>query len=201
MHKAQYFSHNGKRKKSDSDQMSHDKSIIGEHNIYRSMAGTIASRLLDLRKENIRQCLSDFRNSGHRLEHVASVRGVSFINDSMATNVNATWFALETTGNPLIWIAGGHDTGNDYSPLFELVYKKVKGMVFIGNNNRQIIRAFQHTGIPYVEAGSAMEAVDAAFAMSTPGDTVLLSPACASFDKYESFEERGEHFKKAVYDL
>ena len=176
-------------------------SIVGKHNVYNSMASGIAARLLDLRKDVIKESLSDFQNAAHRLEEVARVRGITFINDSKATNINAAWFALETMNRPVVWIVGGQDKGNDYTLIHELVKKKVKAIVCLGKDNRRIINSFQDLSLPMIETGSAAEAVKAAYLFGDPGDVVLLSPACASFDLFENFEDRGEQFKQAVYDL
>lgn len=176
-------------------------SLKGRHNIYNSMASGIAARLLDIRKEIIREGLSDFQNVEHRLEPVAYVRGIEFINDSKATNVNSTWFALESMTKPVIWIVGGQDKGNDYSGLSELVRRKVKAIICLGKDNSRILEAFGNHMGKVIETQSAHDAVKAAYKVGLPGDVVLLSPACASFDLFENFEERGRQFKQAVYDL
>ena len=176
-------------------------SIVGKHNIYNSMAGAIAARLLDLRKEVIRESLSDFQNAGHRLEVVGHVRGIEFINDSKATNINSAWFALETMNRPVVWIMGGQDKGNDYTLIRDLVRQKVKAIVCLGKNNGRIMKAFGDLGLPITETHAAADAVKAAYLLGQPGDIVLLSPACASFDLFENFEDRGDQFKKAVYNL
>jgi len=175
--------------------------LQGKHNLYNSMAGGIAGRLIEIRKETIKQCLSDFQNVEHRLEFVANIHGVEFINDSKATNVNSTWWALESLTKPVIWIAGGKDKGNDYSKLFELVRTKVKAIVCLGVDNTRIFQDFSGLVKNIVEAGSAGEAVTLAYELSRPGDVVLLSPSCASFDLFENFEDRGSQFKKAVRSL
>lgn len=176
-------------------------SIVGKHNIYNSMAGGIAARLLDLRKEVIKESLSDFQNASHRLEVVGHVRGIEFINDSKATNINSAWFALETMNRPVVWIVGGQDKGNDYTLIRDLVREKVKAIVCLGKDNKRIIKSFGDLGLPVTETRSAADAVKAAYLLGQPGDVVLLSPACASFDLFEDFEDRGNQFKKAVYDL
>jgi UDP-N-acetylmuramoylalanine--D-glutamate ligase len=176
-------------------------SLKGRHNIYNSMAGSIAARLLDIRKDAIREGLCDFVNVEHRLEPAGYVRGVEFINDSKATNVNSTWYALETMTKPVIWVVGGQDKGNDYSSLMELVQKKVKAIVCLGKDNRAIVRAFGQKVASIYETRSAADAVKAAYLAASPGDVVLLSPACASFDLFENFEDRGNQFKKAVLNL
>lgn len=175
--------------------------LQGRHNIYNSMAAGIGASLIGLRKETIKQCLSDFQNLEHRLEFVANVHGIAFINDSKATNVNSTWWALESTNKPVIWIAGGTDKGNDYSILHELVKTKVKAMVCLGIDNSRIYSAFAGVVGTIVETRSAAEAVIAAYRLAEPGDTVLLSPACASFDLFENYEDRGRQFKQAVKQL
>jgi len=176
-------------------------SLKGRHNIYNSMASSIAARLLDIRKDAIRDGLCDFINVEHRLEPAGFVRGVEFINDSKATNVNSTWYALETMTKPVIWIVGGQDKGNDYSSLYDLVQKKVKAIVCLGKDNRPIIKAFGQKVALWYETSSAADAVRAAYSAASPGDVVLLSPACASFDLFENFEDRGKQFKQAVLNL
>ena len=165
------------------------------------MASGISARLLEIRKEVIREGLSDFQNVEHRLESVGYVRGIEFINDSKATNVNSTWYALESMTKPVIWIVGGQDKGNDYSDLGELVQKKVKAIVCLGKDNSHIIKVFGKMVPAIFETSSATDAVKAAYLAGNPGDVVLLSPACASFDLFENFEDRGKQFKQAVYDL
>lgn len=175
--------------------------LQGKHNTYNSMAGGIASKLLEIRKETIKNCLSDFQNVEHRLEHVGKIHGVNFINDSKATNVNATWFALESMTNPVIWIVGGIDKGNDYSEIKDLVADEVKGIVCLGVDNEKILNTFSGDVDYIAQATTAGEAVKAAYNMASPGDNVLLSPACASFDLFENYEDRGNQFKDAVKDL
>jgi UDP-N-acetylmuramoylalanine--D-glutamate ligase len=175
--------------------------LQGKHNIYNSMAAGLASRLVDLRKESIKQCLSDFENVEHRLEFVANIHGIEFINDSKATNINSVWYALETLNKKVIWIAGGIDKGNDYTKLFSLVKQKVKAIICLGIDNEKLIDAFKDK-VEYIsETSSAEEAVNLAYYLARKGDTVLLSPACASFDLFENFEERGRKFKEAVNAL
>lgn len=175
--------------------------LQGRHNTYNSMAGGVAARLLEIRKETIQQCLSDFQNVEHRLEHVARVHGVEFINDSKATNVNSTWYALESMAAPVIWVVGGVDKGNEYEMLKELVREKVKAIVCLGVDNRKILDAFSHEVEQIFTTSSAAQAVNTAYYISQPGDTVLLSPACASFDLFENYEDRGQQFKNAVTNL
>ena len=175
--------------------------LQGRHNAYNTMAGGIAAKLQEIRKESIKNCLSDFQGIPHRLENVTSVRGVSFINDSKATNVNSAWYALESMTKPVIWIMGGQDKGNDYSSLIELAKDKVKAIVCLGMDNQKIIEAFQDVIPNIIETYTANDAVLSSFYLAEPGDVVLLSPACASFDLFDSFEDRGDRFKRAVQDL
>jgi UDP-N-acetylmuramoylalanine--D-glutamate ligase len=176
-------------------------SLPGKHNIYNSMAAGIAAKVMDIRKDSIRESLADFQNIEHRLEFVATIHGVEFINDSKATNVNSAWYALESMSRPVVWIVGGTDKGNDYSILKDLVKEKVHTIVCLGKDNRKIISAFS-TIVPFItEAISAKEAVMKASKASRQGDTVLLSPACASFDLFENYEDRGNQFKEAVREL
>ncbi len=175
--------------------------LQGKHNIYNSMAASIAARILDIRKDVIKQSLADFQNIEHRLEYVTKVHGIEFINDSKATNVNSCWYALESMTNPVIWIVGGVDKGNDYSLLKTIVQEKVKAIVCMGKDNTKIIRAFKEDIIDIVETTSAKDAVNAAYYLGKPGNTVLLSPACASFDLFDNYEDRGRKFKAAVKEL
>jgi UDP-N-acetylmuramoylalanine--D-glutamate ligase len=175
--------------------------LQGKHNIYNSMAAGIVGRLTDVRKEVIRESLSDFQNVEHRLEFVSKVHGVSFINDSKATNVNSTWYALESMENPVVLILGGIDKGNDYNMLMEMVKEKVKAIVCLGTDNKKIRKAFKGVVENIVETGSAMEAVTVSLKLAKSGETVLLSPACASFDLFENYEDRGHQFKAAVRSL
>ncbi|MDO9256425.1 MAG: UDP-N-acetylmuramoyl-L-alanine--D-glutamate ligase [Bacteroidales bacterium] len=175
--------------------------LQGKHNVYNSMAASIASKLVDIRSESIRQSLSAFENVPHRLEFVARIHGIDFINDSKATNVNSAWYALETADSPLIWIAGGVDKGNDYAKLEELVSQKVKAIICLGVDNAKIIETFGSRVDAIYETQSAEQAVLTAYTIGKKGDTVLLSPACASFDLFESYEDRGDKFKQAVRNL
>ena len=179
----------------------HDLALQGKHNLYNSMAAGIAARLIDIRKEEIRESLSDFRNVEHRLEFVSTVHGIDFINDSKATNVNSTWYALESFNKPVILILGGVDKGNDYSSLLKLVKEKVKAIVCLGTDNKKIIKTFKSVVPTIVETATAEEAVKASYSLGKKGDVVLLSPACASFDIFENYEDRGRQFKKAVKNL
>ncbi len=178
-----------------------DQALKGKHNVYNSMAAGIAARVLEIRSDIIRESLSDFQNVEHRLEHVAMVNGIEFINDSKATNVNSTWYALESMTKPVIWVVGGVDKGNDYTTLRELVRSKVKTIVCLGKENERIHKAFGGVVKNIVETGSAEQAVRTSYELAEPGDVVLLSPACASFDLFENYEDRGRRFKKAVRSL
>jgi len=175
--------------------------LQGKHNIYNSMAAGVTGKLVDIRKETIRESLSDFHNIDHRLEVVGNVHGIEFINDSKATNVNSTWYALESMNNPVILILGGVDKGNDYSMLNDLVKEKVKAIICLGADNKKIIKAFSGMVDTILEATSAKEAVAQSYKIGKKGDTVLLSPACASFDMFENYEDRGTQFKQAVRAL
>lgn len=179
----------------------HELALQGRHNIYNSLAATIASRVLELRNETIRESLSDFQNVEHRLERVATVNGIEFINDSKATNVNSTWYALESMTKPVIWVVGGQDKGNDYRELRALVKQKVKAIVCLGLENEKIHAAFGALVPRIMDTKSADTAVRAAYDLGEPGDVVLLSPACASFDLFENYEDRGRKFKAAVKSL
>ncbi len=175
--------------------------LKGRHNVYNSMAAGIAGHVLNIRKDVIRESLCDFQGVEHRLESVLKIRGVQYINDSKATNVNSTWYALESMKDPVVWIAGGLDKGNDYTELLDLVQEKVKAIVCLGIDNTKLYQAFSHLVPSMVNAHSAQEAVMQAYKLSSPGDVVLLSPACASFDLFENFEDRGKQFKEAVKNL
>ncbi|MCH2223950.1 MAG: UDP-N-acetylmuramoyl-L-alanine--D-glutamate ligase [Crocinitomicaceae bacterium] len=179
----------------------HELALKGKHNAQNSLASGIAARVLEIRKEGVRESLTDFVNVEHRLEFVAKVHGIEFINDSKATNVNSTWFALESMETPTVWIVGGVDKGNDYSELFELVDEKVDAIICLGKNNEKIKEAFDGMVETIVETTSAMEAVAWGYRLAKKDQSVLLSPACASFDLFESYEERGNEFKKAVRAL
>ncbi len=179
----------------------HELALKGKHNAQNSLAAGIASRILEIRKESVRESLTDFVNVEHRLEFVAKVHGIEFINDSKATNINSTWFALESMDKPCIWIVGGVDKGNDYSELSALVTDKVKAIICLGINNKKIIDAFSNKVETIVEASTALEAVAYGYRLAKKDETVLLSPACASFDLFENYEERGNEFKKAVRSL
>lgn len=175
--------------------------LQGKHNLFNSMAAGVTARIFELRKELVRESLSNFENLEHRLEFVAKVNDVTFINDSKATNVNSTWYAIESLDRPTVWIAGGVDKGNDYSDLLPLVKQKVKALICLGKDNSKLHAAFEGVVPVIVDVDSADEAVSAAYELAHAGDTVILSPACASFDLFENFEDRGHQFKAAVRRL
>ncbi len=175
--------------------------LQGKHNIYNSMASGIVAKVLELRNETIRDSMGSFTNIEHRLEHVAKISGIDFINDSKATNVNSTWYALESMPAEVVLILGGVDKGNDYNMLKDLVKSKVKAIVCLGKDNKRIHEAFEDDVEVIVNTFSANEAVQIAYHLAKKGDTVLLSPACASFDLFKNYEDRGNQFKKAVKEL
>ena len=178
-----------------------DFALKGKHNQYNSMAASLGATAVGIKKESIRESLQTFQSLEHRMEPVAKIKGVQFINDSKATNVNSTWFALESIDKPTILILGGVDKGNDYSLLNELVKEKVKAIICMGTDNRKIHEAFGDFVSLIVNASSADEAVKAAFHFADKGDVVLLSPACASFDLFKNYEDRGTQFKNSVKNL
>jgi len=191
-----------KVKPEEPQQMSiYDFALKGRHNQFNTMAASVAGATMDIRKNKIREAVQTFENLEHRMEPVSTVRGVEFINDSKATNVNSTWFALESMTKPTVLILGGIDKGNDYSLLHELVAEKVKAIVCMGVDNTKIHQAFSDKVDVIVDTASAEDAVRAAFKLSAPGDVVLLSPACASFDLFKNYEDRGKQFKDAVRNL
>lgn len=179
----------------------YDFALKGKHNQYNTMAACVAATTIDIRKDKIRDAVQNFQNLEHRMEPVATIRGVEFINDSKATNVNSTWYALESMTKPTILILGGVDKGNDYALLNDLVKEKVKAIICLGTDNKKIQAAFKDMVQVIVDASSAAEAVQAAFQAAAKGDVVLLSPACASFDLFKNYEDRGQQFKIAVRDL
>ncbi len=179
----------------------YDFVLKGKHNQYNTMAAGIAATTLGIRKEKIREAVADFKSLEHRMEFVAMVRGVEFINDSKATNVNSTWFALESMQKPVVLILGGLDKGNNYSLIEGLVRDKVKAIVCMGVDNSKIHTAFGGIVSPIVDTASAEDAVQTSFKLATKGDVVLLSPACASFDLFKNYEDRGTQFKAAVKNL
>jgi UDP-N-acetylmuramoylalanine--D-glutamate ligase len=165
------------------------------------MAAAMTAQLLKVRKQTIKESLSSFEGAEHRLENVKKVKEVCYINDSKATNVNATFYALECMDDPTIWIVGGVDKGNDYHDLLPLVREKVKAIVCLGLDNQKIIEIFHNVVDVIVETAGAEEAVKVAAKLASTGDTVLLSPACASFDLFDNYEDRGRQFKRAVREL
>jgi len=176
-------------------------SLEGKHNVKNAMAATAVAQLMRIRKETIRESLSNFQGVEHRLENVLKIQNVQYINDSKATNINSTFYALDSMKTPTVWIVGGVDKGNDYSELMSLVREKVKAIICLGVDNRKIIDAFSNVVDVMVETASMQEAVKVAQKIAEKGDTVLLSPACASFDLFENYEERGKQFKNAVQNL
>jgi len=178
-----------------------DIALQGRHNTYNSMAAGLAGVVLNIRNEKIRESLSDFQGVEHRLERFLKVHGIEFINDSKATNVNSTWYALECINKPIVWIVGGVDKGNDYSELKELVSKKVKAIVCLGVDNHKIVEAFDGVVPDIIETRDMKDAVRSAYYLAKDSDVVLLSPACASFDLFDNYEDRGRKFKMAVREL
>jgi len=176
-------------------------SLKGKHNTYNSMAAGIAGNVLKIRKDIIRKSLSDFQGVEHRLEKVLTVHGIEFINDSKATNINSTWYALESMTTPVVWIAGGVDKGNDYNTLLDLVKGKVKALICLGKDNKKLHEAFGDLVDTIVDTEAMQDAVSSAYYLAKDGECVLLSPACASFDLFENYEDRGRQFKLAVKDL
>jgi len=176
-------------------------SLTGRHNIYNSLAAGIASRVAGIKSEVIRRSLSDFPGVEHRLERVTTVRGVNYVNDSKATNVDACWYALDSMKTPVVLILGGKDKGNDYSPLFPLVREKCRALVYLGADNSKLHQNFDALGLPVCDTHSMKECVDACYKLAQEGDTVLLSPCCASFDLFKNMEDRGEQFKHLVRNL
>ena len=175
--------------------------LQGKHNVYNSMAAAIAAKAVNIDNKVIRESLMNFQGVEHRLEKVLSIKGVMYINDSKATNVDSAWYALESMTTPVVWIAGGKDKGNDYSPLYKFVKDKVKVLICMGLHNEKLHECFGDKVEKIIDLTSAKDAVQAAYENAVPGDTVLLSPCCASFDLFKSYEDRGEQFKKAVREL
>ncbi len=175
--------------------------LQGKHNIYNSMAAGVVGKLQNIRNKSIKESLAEFQNANHRMQSVATIGGIEFINDSKATNVNSTYFALDSINRPIIWIAGGKDKGNDYSSLDDLVQSRVKAIICLGLDNKKIIDHFQQLVPNIIQTYSAAEAVEEAQRLADAGEVVLLSPACASFDLFENYEERGERFIEAVNEL
>ncbi len=178
-----------------------DLSLQGKHNACNSMAAGIIGMVSNIKSEFIRECLTDFRGVEHRLEKYLTVHGIDFINDSKATNINSVWYALESMTRPTVWIVGGIDKGNDYSELMELVKQKVKAIVCLGKDNTKILETFKDVIPEIVETQSMEHAVKSSYFLAENGDTVLLSPACASFDLFDNYEDRGRQFKEAVRNL
>lgn len=178
-----------------------DLALQGKHNLYNSMASGIVAKVLEIRNESIRESMGNFKNVEHRLEHVAKISGIDYINDSKATNVNATWYALESLSTEVVLIMGGVDKGNDYNMLKDVVKEKVRAIVCLGRDNKRIHEAFEDEVDIIVNTFSASEAVQVAYHLAKKGDTVILSPACASFDLFKNYEDRGDQFKAAVGEL
>ena len=176
-------------------------SLTGRHNIYNSLAAGLASNIAGVSKENIRKSLSDFPGVEHRLERVTTVGGVRYVNDSKATNVDACWYALESMTTPTVLIIGGKDKGNDYNAIKELVMQKCRALVYLGADNTKLHNFFDGLGIPVRDTHSMADCVAACYELAQPGDTVLLSPCCASFDLFKNMEDRGEQFKTLVRNL
>ncbi len=175
--------------------------IQGRTSIPKSMVENISAHWIQLRKESIRQSLSDFEHEPHRLETIARIHGIRFINDSKSTNVNSTWYALECINEPIIWIAGSGNQNTNYEKLYEIVHKKVKAIVCHGTNTTDFTKGFSKCVEQVFEAKTTEEAVLLAYSLGKKGDTVLLSPACASFELFENYEDRGNQFRKAVKNL
>ena len=176
--------------------------LTGQHNLYNSLAAGISANVAGITKDNIRKALSDFQGVEHRLEKVARVRGIDFINDSKATNVNSCWYALQSMTTKTVLIIGGKDKGNDYSEIEDLVKKKCSALVYLGLHNEKLHESFDKLGLPVADIQTGMkDAVEAAYELAQKGETVLLSPCCASFDLFKSYEDRGEQFKKYVREL
>ncbi len=178
----------------------HDLALQGKHNLYNSLAAGISAKILDIKNPYIRESLKDFKGVEHRLEKFIKVRSILFINDSKSTNINSCWYALESMNTPSVLILGGVDKGNDYSIIKDLVTEKVKGIIALGKDNTRIHDAFKKI-VPIIDSDSMDDAVAKAYYLATEGETVLLSPACASFDLFENYEDRGRKFKEAVRRL
>jgi UDP-N-acetylmuramoylalanine--D-glutamate ligase len=173
----------------------------GQTTVYDSLAASIGPKIRDIRKQFIKDSFLGFHQAEHRLEMVAIIHGMEFINDSKSSNINSTWFALENNLRPVIWIAGGVDIGNNYSIVYPHVRRNVKGIICLGLDNKRLHEAFGDLEIPIADVFTMDDAVQAAYLMGTKGDMILLSPACASFDLFENYEERGKAFRKAVKNL
>lgn len=175
--------------------------LTGKHNLFNSMAAGLSANIAGIKKECIREALNDFKGVEHRLEKVARVKGVEYINDSKATNVNSCWYALQSMTTKTVLILGGKDKGNDYNEISGLVKEKCSGLIFMGLHNEKLHEFFGNFGLPIVDVKSMKDAVDAAYNMAKDGETVLLSPCCASFDLFKSYEDRGDQFKECVRNL
>ena len=175
--------------------------LKGQHNAKNAMAAATVTQLINIRKQTLKDCLENFQGASHRLENVLTINKVSYINDSKATNVNATFYALDSMTSSTVWIVGGTDKGNDYEPLLPLVREKVKAIICLGEDNEKLIDVFAPVSELLVETNSMSEAVKIAYKIASSGDNVLLSPACASFDLFENYEDRGNQFKEAVRKL
>lgn len=175
--------------------------LQGQRTVYDTLAATVAPRIREIRKEFIKESFSDFQQAEHRLEPVANIHGIEFINDSRSSNLNSTWFGLESMTKPVIWIAGGVDGGNDWESLKKLVLQKVKSIICLGKDTRRLRAAYADTGITLIQVNTMEEAVQTAYSLGEKGDIAFLSPACASFDQFENFEERGKLFRAAVKNL
>jgi UDP-N-acetylmuramoylalanine--D-glutamate ligase len=178
-----------------------DLALEGKHNIKNAMAASTVAHLLKIRKQTIRESLENFQGVEHRLEHVLKINKVQYINDSKATNVNATYYALESMSAPTVWIVGGEDKGNSYEELYSFVNTRVKAIICLGVNNEKLLQNFSNMVDVIVETQYMSEAVKIAYKLAEAGDNVLLSPACASFDLFENYEDRGRQFKDAVRNL
>ena len=176
-------------------------SLKGKHNTQNNMAAATVAQLLNIKDEDIKESLSNFQSINHRMEHVLTIQKVKYINDSKATNVNAVYYALDSMNSPTVWIVGGVDKGNNYEELFPLVREKVKAIICLGLDNKRIIDAFSSISDTIIETTSMIEAVNYAYKIAKPNETVLLSPACSSFDLFENFEDRGNQFKEYVRKL
>lgn len=172
--------------------------LQGRTTTYSSLAASVASRIYEIRKTVVKESFAGLNSGEHRMEHVANIHGIEFINDSRSCTINSTWFALENMSRPVIWIVGGSENGNDYHSLRELVRNKVKIILCIGTDNQNILEAFEGLDCPIMKTKNMEDAVNLGYFLGKNGDTVLLSPACASFDQFENFEERGRKFKEAV---
>jgi UDP-N-acetylmuramoylalanine--D-glutamate ligase len=175
--------------------------LQGKHNVYNSMAAAIAAKAIKIDKKVIRESLMTFTGVEHRMEKVLKIRDVMYINDSKATNVDSAWYALDSMTTPVVWIAGGKDKGNDYSPLYDLVKDKVRVLICMGLHNEKLHENFADKVDVILDVQSAQDAVAKAYELALPGETVLLSPCCASFDLFKSYEDRGRQFKEAVRNL